>query len=117
MHVLGRNARLAHHQPRLAARKPDGQVVSIYWSAIEAISVDLAREIVVLDGTGGYHGELGGPAIAQIAVAAIATCHGPQALLDHPALGPLRAGPVGASVPSRREIETDATEPVIVRRV
>ncbi len=43
---------------RLAARQPDGQVISIYWSAIEAISVDLAREIVVLDGADGYHGEL-----------------------------------------------------------
>lgn len=81
---------------RLAARKPDGQVVSIYWSAIEAISIDLAREIVVLDGADGYHGELAGPAIAPIAVAAIATCHGPQALLDHPALEPLREPPQGS---------------------
>jgi hypothetical protein len=40
--------------------------------------------------TAGYHGELCGPAIAPIAVAAIATCHGPHALLDHPALEPLR---------------------------
>ena len=85
---------------RLAARKPDGHVVSIYWSAIEAISVDLAGEIVVLDGADGYHGELRGPAIAPIAVAAIATCHRPQALLDHPALEPLRARPRASLEPS-----------------
>jgi hypothetical protein len=94
---------------RLAARQPDGQVVSIYWSAIEAISVDLTREVVVLDGTDGYHGVLIGPAIAPIAVAAIATCHGPRTLLDHPALEPLRAAPVGASAPSQ-QIETTSTE-------
>ena len=81
---------------RLAARKPDGQVVSIYWSAIEAITVDLAREIVVFDAADGYHGELAGPAIAPIAVAAIATGHGPRALVDHPALEPLRARSVEA---------------------
>ena len=78
---------------RLAARQPDGQVVSIYWSAVEAISVDLAEEVVVLDGTHSYHGELRGPAIAPVAVAAIATCHGSQALLDHPGLEPLRDRP------------------------
>lgn len=78
---------------RLAARKPDGHVVSIYWSAIEAISADLVREVVVLDGDDGYHGELYGPAIAPFAVASIAACHGPQALLEHPALDPLRDRP------------------------
>lgn len=76
---------------RLAARQPDGTVLSIYWSAIEALTVDLTREIVILDAAGGFHGELAGPAIAPIAVAAIAACHGPCALLDHPALELLRA--------------------------
>jgi len=90
MHYAGMLCWLITNQ-RLAARNVDGQVVSIWWGAIEAISVDLSRELVVLDGTGGYHGELRGPAIAPIAVAAIATCHGPQALIDHPALEPLRA--------------------------
>ncbi|HZC53367.1 MAG TPA: hypothetical protein VE441_12830 [Mycobacterium sp.] len=84
---------------RLAARKPDGQVMSICWSDIEAITVDLVREIVVFDGADGgdgYHGELAGPAVAPIAVAAIATCHGPQVLLDHPALEQLRVPPPNA---------------------
>jgi hypothetical protein len=94
---------------RLAARKPDGQVISIYWSAIEAISVDLTQEIVGLDGTDGYHGELAGPAIAPIAVAAIATCHGPRALLDHPALELLRAPPNAAGDPATPAIESAPT--------
>jgi hypothetical protein len=75
---------------RLAARRSDGHVISIWWSAVEGISADLTTEIVVLDGIDGYHGELRGPAVAPIAVAAIATCYGPRALLDHPALEPLR---------------------------
>jgi hypothetical protein len=92
---------------RLAARKPDGQVVSIWWRAVEAISADLSHEIVVLEGTNGYHGELRGPAIAPITVAAIATCHGPQALLDHPALEPLRDRHAPGSTPgSAATIET-----------
>jgi hypothetical protein len=91
---------------RLAARQPDGQVVSIYWSAIEAIGIDLAREVVVLDGADGYHGELAGPAMAPIAVAAIATCYGPRALLDHPALEPLRERPRVSVDPSPREIRS-----------
>jgi hypothetical protein len=76
---------------RLAARQPDGTVLSIYWSAIEAVTVDLAHEYVTLDAADGYHSMLSGPAIAPIAVAAIACCHGPHALLDHPALEPLRS--------------------------
>jgi hypothetical protein len=91
---------------RLAARKLDGQVVSINWPAIEAIGVDLAHEIVVLDGVGGYHGELTGPAIAPIAIAAIAACHGSQALLDHPALEPLRGPPIAVGDPTTPAIRS-----------
>jgi hypothetical protein len=94
---------------RLAARQPDGQVVSIWWGAIEAITVDLIREIVILDGTDSYHGELRGPAIAPIAVAAIAICHGPQALLEHPALELLRAPPNAAGDPATSAIESAPT--------
>lgn len=84
---------------RLVTRQQDGQVTSIYWSAINGVTVDLAAERVVLDGTavggGPFHGELHGPAVAPIGVAAIACCHGPHALLDHPALAPLRVGSAG----------------------
>lgn len=96
---------------RLATRKPDGHVISVWWAAIEAISADLAREIVVLDGTGGYHGELRGPAIASIAVAAVATCHGWEALLDHPALEPLRARQsAGAGASNTEAIDARAAD-------
>ncbi|WAX55111.1 hypothetical protein M6B22_11120 [Jatrophihabitans cynanchi] len=78
---------------RLVAREPTGEVISIYWTAIEAVGIDLTAEVVVLDGADGYHGELRGPAIAPVAVAAIGCCHGPYALLDHPALAALRAQP------------------------
>jgi len=75
---------------RLAAREASGEVISIPWSAIQGVSVDLAADVVALDGADSYHGELRGPAIAPIAVAAIASCYGPHALLDHPALCVLR---------------------------
>ncbi len=75
---------------RLAARAADGGVISIYWAAVLGVTVDLAGEVVVLDGPDGYHGELSGPALAPIATAAIAVLHGAQALLDHPALVVLR---------------------------
>lgn len=97
---------------RLTARRPNGQVVSIWWSGVEAISVDPAREIVVLDGADGFHAELRGPALAPIAVAAIATCHGPQALIDHPALEPLRAGqPADMGSPVTAAVEARAADP------
>jgi hypothetical protein len=78
---------------RLATRQFDGQVISIYWTALTGMTIDLAAERLVLDGNENYHGELIGPAMAPIAVAAVAACHGTQALLDHPALKPLRARP------------------------
>lgn len=74
---------------RVAAREGSGEVISIRWSAVQALSVDLPHDAVTLDGTDSYHGELYGP-VAPIAVAAIACCHGPQALLNHPAVAALR---------------------------
>lgn len=76
---------------RLATRQADGQVISIYWTALTGVTVDPVAERVILDGTDGFHGELTGPAIAPIAVATIAACHGLQALVDYPSLAPLRA--------------------------
>ena len=78
---------------RLAAREPSGEVISISWAAIHAVSIDLAGDAVLLDAADGYHGELRGPAVAPVAVAAIGYCLGPRALLDHPALAALRAQP------------------------
>ncbi len=75
---------------RLATRAPDGQVISIYWVAITGLTADLVADALALDGEGGFRGELSGPAVAPIAVAAIAACHGPFALLDHPGVAALR---------------------------
>lgn len=75
---------------RLATRAPDGQVLSIHWTGLEGLSVNLDAGLVVLDGPDCYHGELSGPAVAPIAVAAIAACDGTHALLEHPALVSLR---------------------------
>jgi hypothetical protein len=80
---------------RLATRQSDGQVISIYWTALAGLIVDLVAERVVLEGVDGYHGELAEPGIAPMAVAAIAACHGPHALLDHPALASLRSSEEG----------------------
>lgn len=80
---------------RLTTRGPNREVVSIYWSAIQGVTVDLTADHVSLDGADDYHGELTGPAIAPIAVAAVACCHGPDALLDHPALLKLRTRLMG----------------------
>jgi hypothetical protein len=77
---------------RLAARSHDGQVISVYWSAIVGLTVDLDAGMVAIDGADGYHGELSGPALASIAVAAVAVCHGRRALVEHPGLGSLRGG-------------------------
>lgn len=81
---------------RLAARESGGEVISVYWSAIQAVSIDLTVDVVAFDGADGYHGELRGPTIAPIAVAVIACCYGRRALVNYPSLGPLR----GQQVPS-----------------
>lgn len=78
---------------RIVTRAPDGQVASIYWATLSGLTVDLASERVVFDGPAGYHGELYGPAIAPIAVAAVAVCHGRRALVEHPGLATIRGGP------------------------
>lgn len=78
---------------RLTAREASGEVISIHWTAIQAVTIDLAHDAVALDGADGYRGELRGPAIAPIAVAAIACCYEPRALTDHSALRALRRWP------------------------
>jgi len=46
-------------------RTPDGGIVNIYCDTIPGLTVDLATEHVILDGTdGGYGGERSGPALA-----------------------------------------------------
>jgi hypothetical protein len=76
---------------RLVGRtRPDGELISIWWSGLAGAQVDLAGDAVHLDGTNGWRVAMTGPAVAPIAVAAVAACHGPEALLIHPGLGRLR---------------------------
>lgn len=77
---------------RIVGRLPTtGQIVDIEWKDITAVTADLTNEWLALDGVrNGWRAILSGPAVAPISVAAIASCHGPQALIDHPALNPLR---------------------------
>lgn len=76
---------------RLVERDPSGALVSLYWSGCTGVLVDLAAGRVQFDCIDGRRRAFTGPAVAPIAVAAVAHLHGPQALLDHPALAPLRA--------------------------
>jgi hypothetical protein len=76
---------------RLVGRRPgDGRLESIWWAGLVGAQADLETEAVCLDSHNGWRGRLTGPGVAPIAVAAIAACHGPQAMLDHPGLGRLR---------------------------
>lgn len=78
---------------RLATRlAADGcRLVSNWWASIAGVQVDLARDVVVLDDrASSWRGAYGGPAAALVAVAAVERVHGLAALIDHPALWPLR---------------------------
>ncbi len=89
---------------RLAGRThPDGELISIWWSGLPGAHVDLAGDAVHFDGSNGWRGHLTGPAVAPIAVAAVAACHGPQALLVHPGLARLGRPAGQAETPSAPE--------------
>lgn len=76
---------------RLVGRtRPDGELISIWWSGLAGAQVDLAGDAVHLDGSNGWRGHLTGPGVAPIAVAAVAACHGAGSLAVHPGLGRLR---------------------------
>ena len=76
---------------RLVARaRPDGELLSIWWSGIAGLQVDLDADTVRLDGNNGWRGAITGPGVAPIAVAGVAACHGPDVLASHPALACLR---------------------------
>jgi hypothetical protein len=61
-------------------------MISVWWSGLAGIEIDLKRDLVVLNGENGWTGVLTGPAVASIAVAATAMCQGVDALHVHPAL-------------------------------
>ncbi|MGH9094557.1 MAG: hypothetical protein ACRDXE_05295, partial [Acidimicrobiales bacterium] len=76
---------------RLVGRiQPGGALLSIWWSGLVGVQVDVDADTIRLDGDNGWRGQITGPGVAPIAIAAIAACHGPSALLVHPGLGRLR---------------------------
>lgn len=69
----------------------DGELISIWWSGLAGAQVDLPSDAVHLDGNNGWRGHITGPGVAPIGVAAVAACHGLEALSVHPGLGCLRS--------------------------
>ena len=68
-----------------------GRLISNWWTSIGGVQVDLQRDLVTLDDrTSNWRGAYGGPAVAIISVGAVSAVHGLTALVDHPALEPLR---------------------------
>lgn len=100
---------------RAVGRLPaSSEMFSVWWSGLSGIDVDLRSDRLVLNGVNGWTGMLIGPAVSPIAVAAIAKCHGLEALLLHPNLEDLRSG--GSKRPSPiREPEAVASGGIIVR--
>ena len=68
-----------------------GWLISNWWASIGGVQVDLQHDLVTLDDrTGNWRGAYGGPAVPLIAVFAVGAVHGLPALVEHPALEPLR---------------------------
>ncbi len=85
---------------RLVGRtQPEGELLSIWWGGSPASGVDLGVDAVHLDGNNRWRGQVTGPGVAPIAVAAVAACHGLEALAVHPGLASLRR-------PSSTPVET-----------
>jgi hypothetical protein len=102
---------------RVVGRQPaSSEMISVWWSGLAGVDIDLESDRIVFNGVNGWTGMLTGPAVAPIAVAASAMCHGFEALLVHPALEQLQpkhpllppepegVGPAGriVSLPTRR---------------
>ena len=75
---------------RLLCRFASGRLRSLWWSGVVGLHIDLATEHVVLDFGDGQPVGLWGSRVGALAVAAIVSLHGLEALLDHPALATLR---------------------------
>lgn len=82
---------------RLLCRMGSGRLTSLWWNGVVGLHIDLAAEHIVLDFGDGQPVSLSGPPVGAVAVAAIASVHGIEALIRHPALAPLRAKCGGAA--------------------
>ena len=82
---------LTSHRLLTRLTADSGRLVSNWWTSIGGVQVDLQRDLVTLDDrTSNWRGAYGGPAVAIISVGAVSAVHGLTALVDHPALEPLR---------------------------
>jgi hypothetical protein len=75
---------------RLLFRFATWHLASIWWSGIVGLTVDRAAEHIVLDFGAGQPVSFSGPRVVVVAVAAIASIYGAQAMLTHPGLARLR---------------------------
>lgn len=75
---------------RLLCRFASGSLISLWWSGIVGLNVDIAAEHIVLDFGDGQPVNLSGVQVSVVAVAAIASIYGAYALVGHAALAPLR---------------------------
>jgi hypothetical protein len=98
---------------RIISRQPDTTIAQVQWATVTGCRADLIREFVQFD-AGDWQGAVAGPGVAVIAVAALASVYGPQALIDHPALAPLRNT---AWIQARRSAGTEASLPPGARPV
>ena len=80
---------------RLLCRFATGHLASLWWTGVVGLNVDLAAEHIVLDFGDGQPVGLSGAQVAVVAVSAIASMYGTQALVDHPALALLRTMQTG----------------------
>lgn len=79
---------------RLLVRFDTGELVSLWWEGLVGFSSDIEAGHVVLDFGDGRPRLLSGPGAAVVAVAGVARLYGVEAMLTHPALAPLRQGPL-----------------------
>ena len=75
---------------RLLCRFVTGHLASLWWTGIVGLHIDLRAELVVLDFGDGQPVGFWGSRVGALAVAAIVSLYGLEALLGHPALATLR---------------------------
>jgi hypothetical protein len=75
---------------RLLCRFGSGSLISLWWSGLVGLHVDLAAEHLILDFGDGQPVNLSGPLVAPVAVVGIASVYGTEAMLTHPGLAPIR---------------------------
>jgi hypothetical protein len=89
-------------------RAVSSEMICLWWSGLAGVDIDLKRDRIVVNGVNGWTGMLTGPCVAPVAVAAIAMCHGLDALLRAPALCTLRLKITEHPDPRRPNVGTGA---------